>query len=445
MSKYEKVSHVGLDNHKNFSRITARDERNQVVFRQRLEHADRAALRRELRCFPAGTPVVLEASFGWSWMVDELSDAGLQPHLANCRKVAAWRTARGLAKNNKLDADLLGELWLQRDPKLWWEVWLAPQEVRDWREILRCRMSLVAMQTGLKNRIHATLHRHGILHGFSDLFGARGRAFLGALAKAEEPLREATRMTLGVYLQMLGMLRRRIAELTRRVRRMVVRNKQAELWRSLPGVGWILAYTIQAEVGDGHRFRGGRGLCRYALLAPVADDSGDEDKSGAAPVGRHVGWDGRLTLKWAFIEAARGAVRKRSGAFLEVFNCRTDGGKRERNRGYIAVARKLALVGLSCVRAGRRYDSSCPPPRPGSRAAQEQQGEDKAKSEQSSDKRKSEQSYDKRKPGQPKHHPEEKPHEPVTRQPRPRKRPARTSRPGMGQPEDPMVVAPARR
>ncbi|MGA2584992.1 MAG: hypothetical protein ABSG31_17095 [Tepidisphaeraceae bacterium] len=43
--------------------------------------------------------------------------------------------------------------------KHWWEVWLAPQEVRDQRELLRYRMALVRAQTQTKNRIHAILHR----------------------------------------------------------------------------------------------------------------------------------------------------------------------------------------------------------------------------------------------------------------------------------------------
>ncbi len=48
--------------------------------------------------------------------------------------------------------------------------------MRDQRESLRYRMSLVKMQTSIKNRIHATLHRHGVLHEFSDLFGFIGEA-----------------------------------------------------------------------------------------------------------------------------------------------------------------------------------------------------------------------------------------------------------------------------
>jgi transposase len=360
MKKIVKVSHVGLDCHRSFSRATVRDEQNRILFRQRLEHGDRAVLREELAKWPAGTPVILEGTFGWSWMADELRQCGHEPHLASGRKVSAWREARGLAKSNKIDADLLSELWPQQP--CWWEVWLAPQEVRDQREWLRYRMGLVQVQTMTKNRIHATLHRHGILHGFGDLFCVKGREFLRALVEADEPLRDAGRRTLAGHLRLLDQVRQQIAAATRVVREAVKQNPQVELWRGLPGIAWVLAHTIQAEVGQVGRFKDGRHLASYSLLTPLADDSGEEGLD--RPLGRHVGHAGRRTLKWAFIEAAHGAV-KSSPFFRAIFDRCTDGGKRDKNRGYITVARQLCLVGFACVSKRRRY-SEARPARPGS-------------------------------------------------------------------------------
>ena len=143
------VSQVGLDSHRKFSTVTARDAGGKIVWRQRLEHGNRKVVRRALGEWPQGVPVILEATFGWGWLSDELKRAGLDPHLASSRKIAAWRDARGIAKSNRTDADLLSELWSQKDR--WWEVWLAA-EVRDQRERMRFRMTLVRLQTGMKNR-----------------------------------------------------------------------------------------------------------------------------------------------------------------------------------------------------------------------------------------------------------------------------------------------------
>jgi len=97
------VLQMGLDTHRTFSKVAARDGQGKVVRRQRLDHADRQALRRRLGDWPKGTPVVLEGTFGWEWLSDELQAAGLEPHLASSRKVAAWRQARGMAKSNRTD------------------------------------------------------------------------------------------------------------------------------------------------------------------------------------------------------------------------------------------------------------------------------------------------------------------------------------------------------
>jgi transposase len=370
MKKEAKVSHVGLDCHRKFTRATARDAANRILFRQRLEHADRAQLRRQMTLWPAGTPVILEGSFGWGWMADELVGAGHQPHLSNSRKVDAWRKARGLAKNNKLDADLTSELWKEQDPR-WWEVWLAPVEVRDQRELLRHRMGLVQVQSAIKHRIHALLHRHGILHQWSDLFCKGGMDFLREMAEAEAPLRASARLVLQESLKLLTEVRQAIAAVTRSWHHWRRDDAQARRWRSLPGIGAVLAHTIAAEVGDIGRFPGGRHLVSYSLLAPMADDSGDEEVQSLAP--RHVGHAGRRVLKWAFVEAAHGAVRKDAG-LRDFWERYTEGGKRNKGRGYIAVARQLAMIGTACVRNDRDYTPQRPP-RPGSEPARCERGE----------------------------------------------------------------------
>lgn len=363
MESTKSVSRIGLDCHRTFSVATARDAQCRVVWRQRLQHADRVGLRAKLSKWPAGTPVVLEGTFGWGWMCDELTACRLEPHLANSRKTAAWRETRGMAKTNKIDADLLSELWGEQTR--WWEVWLAPPEVRDRREWLRHRMGLVMVQTQVKNRIHATLHRHGIVNDLSDLFGVAGRRMLSQLADEKEdasPLRPAGRQTLKGQLILLAQLRRLIAQATREFRGTLCQCEEGQFLTSLPGVSWVLGYTILAEVGDFGRFKNADHLISYSLLAPQADDSGEDD--GRPPVGRRLGQAGRRTLQWAWIEAARGAVRK-SARFRDVFNRRTDNGKRDRGRGYITVANHLCRVAYSVCTKRVNY-TEVPPARPGS-------------------------------------------------------------------------------
>ena len=341
MKVLSNVAQGGLDNHRKFGNLTVRDAQKNVVARMKLNYTNRQAMGRQLSQLPPGTPVVVESSFGWGWLCDELAELGLSPCLASAAKVSEFRKLKNKAKTNKIDSNALSELPLHED---WWKVWLAPQEVRDQRELLRYRMGLVQCQTQTKLRIHALLHRHGIIQPHSDLFGVGGRKFLKMLAESET-LRDTAKLTLAGHLQLLDQLRRQIAAATRQFRKQVIHSPVAERLRTHPGIGVILAYTILAEVGSFERFANGRKLCSYACLVPIADDSGETDDS--SPQGRHVGHAGRRTLKWAFIEAAHGAVLK-DEYFRKIFHRRTDDGNRDRNRGYIAVARQLCYIVYVC-------------------------------------------------------------------------------------------------
>ncbi|MGH8336540.1 MAG: IS110 family transposase [Gammaproteobacteria bacterium] len=352
MRTLSNVTQVGLDNHREFASVSCRDGSGKIVRRFRLSYRDRAVVREQLAAFAPGTPVVVEGTFGWSWICQEISEAGLSPRLASSRKVDAYRKAKSTSKSNRIDADLLAELPLT-DP--WWQVWLPPMQVQGWRELLRYRMSMVKGQTQTKNRIHAALHRHGILHGFSDLFGVAGRKFLALLTEADAcTLPQSTTFVLRGYLKSLDDHRRSIAQANRQARPILCHCPVADRLLSLPGIGFVLAYTILAEVGDFSRFRNGARLCSYSTLAPRAYDSGNDGADGQSPIGRHIGHAGRRALKWAWIEAAHGAVKK-DAYFRDIFNRRTNNGKRDKNRGYIVVARQLCRIAYVCIRDDRNY------------------------------------------------------------------------------------------
>ena len=366
--RYGSVAYGGMDVHYKFSNVTFRDASGKVAVRERVDHRDREALREQLRRWPAGTPVVMEASFGWGWLSQEMRSAGLEPQLANCYKVEQMRKARGMAKTNRKDADLLSLLPAETKP--WWRVWLAPPAVRDRREWLRYRMSLVALQTQTKNRIHACFHRQGIYHEYSDLFGSAGRQFLlqvcatGRHAGGEVP--PGALANLSGQVRLLFGLRSELARVALALRRELKRDALAQRLNGIPGFGLILSHVVAAEVGRIERFKNHRKLASYAGLAPHPRDTGTQDAS-RAPLGRHLATHCQRTLKWAFIEAAHGAVRT-GGRWRALFDRVTGGGKKDRQRGYIKVARELVKVLYVIWDRGTTYQDD-PPPRPGRREA----------------------------------------------------------------------------
>jgi len=283
----------------------------------------------------------MEASFGWAWLSDLMLKIGLEPHLSNCYKVEQMRKARSTVKTNKKDADILSLLPFEASN--WWEVWLAPKEVRDRREWMRYRAGLVALQTETKNRIHSILHRHGIFHEYTDLFGVQGRAFLvGLCADEDTHLPAGALRALRGHVILLEQIRRQLADIARSLRLELERSPLTQRLKTIPGVGLILSHVLVAEIGHLERFANHRKLASYCCLAPRSYDTGEDDPDKPA-IGRHIGQRGNRTLKWAFIEAAHGAVH-RGGRWRRMFDKYTTVGKNNRNRGYIKVARELVKV-----------------------------------------------------------------------------------------------------
>jgi transposase len=360
-SVYASVVGAGIDVHYKFSTVAFVDAAGKVVRRERLEHSDREALRGWISHWPSGMTVVMEASFGWGWLSDLMEEVGLKVRLANCFKVEKMRQARGVAKTNDKDAALLAPL--PKEATTWWEVWRAPQEVRNRREWMRHRTDLVGMQTRVKCRIHAIFHRHGIFHEFSDLFGGGGRKFLAALCEGKDP--QGERLSSGALealrseMVLLLHLRQELARIAAQLRKELDRTPEVRRIMSVPGFGLILAHVLLAEMGDIKRFRRSRSLANYSLLGPKSDDTGEDPPPGQAPLGRHLGQRGNRVLKWAFIEAAHGAVRH-GGQCREKFNRATNNGRRDRGRGYIKVGRSLVDVVYAVLRDQRMYQERRP-------------------------------------------------------------------------------------
>src|SRR4051794_10207103 len=72
---------------------------------------------------------------------------------------------------------------------------------------------------------------------------------------------------------------------------------------SVPGIGWVLAYTTAAEIGGIERFASAKKLTGYSGLCPKVVQSGDKDRRG--PLTKH----GPKYLRWAVLEATMHALR----------------------------------------------------------------------------------------------------------------------------------------
>src|SRR5213594_3648596 len=165
--------YIAFDSHKHYTWVEHEQVATGRVRQYRLQHAP-GAIRRVLAGCEPGTPVALEATANWYWIVEEIEQAGLRPQLVHPRKA---KLMMGLMnKTDKLDAHGMNRL--QRNGTLP-TVWIPPGRLREFRELTRTRVVLVAQRTRWKNRLTATLAKYGApASESSDPYGRRARAEL---------------------------------------------------------------------------------------------------------------------------------------------------------------------------------------------------------------------------------------------------------------------------
>jgi transposase len=248
--------YVGMDVHRKRSQIAVLDQHGVQVLNRNLPN-DPAELLTVLGGLASGTPVAFEAAYGWGWLADLLEELGLAPHLVHPSRCKAIASAR--LKNDKVDARTLAHL-LRTD--LLPEAWIAPQAVRDQRALLRHRVALVQLATTARNRVHAVLADRGV-RVEQRLWSASGRAWLAAL-----DLPPVQRVLVDDRLALIDALDPVVARLERDLRARAKPDPRVTALMALPGVGWITAMTLVAEIGDITRFATARKLCAWAGLTP---------------------------------------------------------------------------------------------------------------------------------------------------------------------------------
>ena len=222
-----------------------------------------------------GQPVraVIESMTGARFVHDTLEQLGWDVLIADAQRV------KGLApltcKTDKVDARVLAVL---SHRNLVPAIWLPDPRVRREREQARFRLHLVKHKSMPGHRIHATLMTFGQPCPVSDLFGLEGRKLLDQF-QIPQPWRE----TVDASLYLIDYLESEIDAIERELRSSGAEHRYVPLLLTVPGIGWVLAFTIAAEIGDITRFPSARKLVGYTGLCPRVRQSGDSDRRGPCP------------------------------------------------------------------------------------------------------------------------------------------------------------------
>ncbi len=313
--------YMGIDLHKTKSFVTRLDARGRILEQVEVPHAN-GTLQRYLERVPHDTRIAVEATGNWMWLYELIEERHPDLVLAHPLKTKAIASAR--IKTDKIDATTLAHL-VRAD--LVPAAYIPPRTIRDAREVLRYRASLVRLRVQVKNKIAAILSKTGLTPPTKTAFGVKSRRFLATV-----PVRPCYRLALDGYLRQLAHLTEEITQVSQTIEVQAQADPQAQLLCTMPGIGAYSALLILSEIGDVHRFPDSRHLCSYAGLVPSVHASGGQTRLG------RLTKQGSKWLRWILVELSVHAI---NGApqFRSLYHRVAK--KHGRNTGRVAVARAM--------------------------------------------------------------------------------------------------------
>jgi transposase len=255
---------VGLDYSQHDVQLCVLDPQGQLLCNRPV--ADSAdAIDATGRRFGIVKGAALEACTGAANLAEELADRfGWPVHLAHPGFVS--RMKQSPDKTDFSDARVLADLervgYLPR-------VWIAPQQLRELRTLVRDRQQRAAQRRNLKRQI-GTLWRE---HRLRCSYNRWTRAWFAWLQK-EAPRPEQARWVVEQRLRRLAWIIDEIRIVEARLEQVTAEDATSGWLRTLQGIGPVTAWTLRAEIGRFDRFRNGKQLARSCGLTPCNRSSG---------------------------------------------------------------------------------------------------------------------------------------------------------------------------
>jgi transposase len=322
--------YVGIDFHRRRSVIVRMDGMGERLAVVKVDN-NMAAFCAAMADAGDAPEVVIEATYGWYWVVDLLQELGATVHLANPQALN-WGQRR--VKNDVNDAtDLANMLRLNRLP----EAWIALPALRELRELVRYRAKLVRLRSGLKAQVHAVMAKEGVLPKTADMFCVKGNAELDAMN-----LGRNYAVRVASLRELIDHYDREVAMLERDIHTHLRGHRGYRAIQKINGVGKVTAAVAVAEIGDVERFPSPDALCCWAGLTPKHKESDVKARRGK------ISKQGSRLLRWALIE---GSARYHGGPTM-IAGYRRIAERRGKTKANVAIARKVLTLVYYGLRDG---------------------------------------------------------------------------------------------
>jgi len=317
-----------------------------------------------------GVSLVAMESTGVYWRpVWNVLEGEFQLRLANSQHI---RNIPG-KKTDKKDGAWIAKL-LQHD--LVPASFVPSAGIQELRELTRSRATLVQEKTAVANRIQGILEHANIKLASvaSDVLGRSGRTMLEAiiageadpgrladLARAqlrgkipqlrlalEGRVRDHHRFCLRQLMDHLEFLEGKIFVIEEELRKRSKPYEEAiQLWITIPGVRWLIAVTLAAEIGiDMQQFPSAAQLASWAGVCPGNNESGGKRKSGKTR-------KGSVWLRRALCEAAWAASRTKKTYLSAQY--RRLAARRGQKRASLAVAHSILVIAYQLLKHKTPY------------------------------------------------------------------------------------------
>lgn len=315
--------YVGINIHRDYGVACVQDSKGKIVDEFRFGNDIEGINKVKEKLNGNNTHIAIEST-GNMWVVlwDKLENGESDLHLVHPLKTKA--IASNKLKNDKLDAKMLAKL-LRGDMLVC--SYVPPRDVRDERETVRLRASLVRIRTQAINKIQSILHKYCIKYKGS-LNTNSGMEFVSTLE-----LRPVDKLAIKSYLETLKTLNAEIEATNRQIA-----NNDSEdvrLLMSIPGIDYYSAVLICSEIGDISRFPSHNKLASWAGLVPSMHQSGTSFYNGS------ITKEGSKRLRWILIQCAHTSIRTNSK--INTFYSKI-AKRRGENKAIVAVARKLVKI-----------------------------------------------------------------------------------------------------
>jgi transposase len=335
MAKYN----IGVDYHKKFSYLVVKDEMGKVLRSGQVMNK-KADVNKFLKPFTNDSTAVLESCRNWQVMHEWLEEMIDHVVLANPYKVKAIAEAK--IKTDKIDATVLADLLrVNMIP----ECYVAPREVRDLRTLLRQRIFFVQTRTKVKNRIVTIVDRYPEevqkWKAVTDQFGKKGRKQIEELCFS--PM---DRALIEREMSFIDMINLYIKEIEDVIEENFKESKNAQLLKTIPGIGQFFSMLIDSEIGEIERFKTVKKLSSYAGLIPATYSSGGKTTQG------RITKSGNHLLRWALVEAVIPAIASDEELRAEYDFLRK---RMNYNKAKVAIARKILAICFRVLKDERAY------------------------------------------------------------------------------------------